>query len=81
MKEKPGSRNCVAGINQFYKLVRRGKAARVLLASDADLQFERAVRAELADKPDIGLDVTRDSAQLAEMAGVEVPTAVLTFTK
>ena len=77
--ENTGDRKQVAGYNQFVKLVRRGKALKVYLAQDADSFFERGVKAELQGK-NIELDESRTSKQLAEMAGVEVPTAVITET-
>ena len=81
MSDTSEARRCVAGYNQFVKLVRKGKAEKVYLASDADVFFERAVRSELVATPEVGLDVTRSASQLAEFAGVEVPTAVITIPK
>jgi len=74
-----GSR-LVAGYNQFSKLVRRGKAVKVYLAKDADFFFTNGVRNELSGNKQVELNTSYTSAQLAEMAGVEVPTAVLTET-
>lgn len=68
----------VAGYNQFVKLVRRGKAVKVWLASDADSVFAENIRRELALNPQIVLDESRNSKQLAKSAGVDVPTAVIT---
>ena len=77
--DKTGGRKPVAGYNQFLKRVRRGKALKVYLAADADGFFIRSVKAELQGK-DIEFDESHTSKQLAEMAGVEVPTAVITET-
>lgn len=73
----PGLRK-VAGYNQFIKLVRRGKAKRVFLASDAELLFASNVRRELSAHPEIKLDETHSSLSLAEITGVEVRTFVVT---
>ncbi len=71
----------VAGYNQFVKLTRRGKAKKVFLASDADFVFAENIKRELSDKPDIELETRYTSKDLATMAGVDVPTAVITETE
>lgn len=71
----------VAGYNQFVKLVRRGKAVKVFLASDADFVFSENIKRELADRPSIELEMRYSSKDLATMAGVDVPTAVITETE
>ncbi|MBR5746431.1 MAG: ribosomal L7Ae/L30e/S12e/Gadd45 family protein [Clostridia bacterium] len=78
MSGSPSGRRCVAGFNQFAKLVRRGKAKKVFLAHDADPAFRSAVLAELKAHKAVEVDCSRSSAELAAMAGVEVPTAVVT---
>ena len=78
MSDSSSGRKRVAGFNQFSKLVRRGKALKVYLANDADLFFVTGVKNELEANKTIVLDTSYTSAQLAEMAGVEVPTAVIT---
>ena len=78
MSESPSGRRFVAGYNQFAKLVRRGKASEVFLAYDADPAFRSAVLAELKAHPAIEPDISHSAAELAAMAGVEVPTAVIT---
>lgn len=78
MSDSSCDRKCVAGYNQFVKLVRRGKAVRVWLASDADFVFADNIRRELALNPRIILDESRNSKQLAKSVGVDVPTAVVT---
>ena len=75
--DNTGDRKRVAGYNQFLKLVRRGKALKIYLAADADTFFARGVKAELQGKG-IEFDESHTAKQLAEMAGVEVPTAVIT---
>lgn len=79
MSEDTSPRRCFAGFNQFVRLVRRGIAFKVYLACDADMFYSVGVRKELEAHPEIELDATLSSARLAEMAGVDVPTAVLTF--
>ncbi|MBE6692628.1 MAG: 50S ribosomal protein L7ae-like protein [Ruminococcaceae bacterium] len=76
--DKTDVRKRVAGYNQFLKLVRRGKAVKVYLASDADTFFKIGVKSELSGKQNLKLDEHYTAKQLAEMAGVEVPTAVIT---
>ncbi|MBQ5838058.1 MAG: hypothetical protein IIW39_05225 [Clostridia bacterium] len=78
MIDSTGPRRRIAGYNQFVKLVRRGKAVKVYLASDADVFFTEGVKRELAGRPEIILDVTHTADDLAAMAKVEVPTAVIT---
>ena len=78
MSDSSCGRKHVAGFNQFAKLVRRGKALKVYLANDADVFFVTGVKNELKGNNKIVLDTSFNSAQLAEMAGVEVPTAVIT---
>ena len=78
MSDSSCGRKRVAGFNQFAKLVRRGKALKVYLANDADLFFVTGVKNELKGNKKVVLDTSFNSAQLAEMAGVEVPTAVIT---
>ena len=78
MSDSTGPRRRIAGYNQFVKLVRRGKAVKVYLASDADVFFTDGVKRELACHTDVILDVTRPSDDLAAMVNVEVPTAVVT---
>jgi ribosomal protein L7Ae-like RNA K-turn-binding protein len=80
MSESSNGRRKVAGYNQFVKLVRREKALKVYLASDADVFFTQGVKSELNGK-DIPLETKYTSDDLASMAGVEVPTAVLTETE
>lgn len=81
MSDSTGPRRRIAGYNQFIKLVRRGKAVKVYLASDADVFFSDGVKRELDGHPEIILDVTHTSDDLAAMAKVEVPTAVITETE
>lgn len=81
MIEDRSARRRVAGYNQFAKLVRRGKAKKVYLAHDADIRFRSAVLTELKSHPNVETDCSRSAAELAAMAGVDVPTAVLTCTE
>ncbi len=75
--DSTGNRRRIAGYNQFAKLVRRGKALKVYLASDADAYFAESIKRELKNT-NIELETRYDSKDLATMAGVDVPTAVLT---
>lgn len=67
----------VAGLNQSLRLIRQGKARRVYLAGDADRAFAMRVLEALRDAPGCELVLTYTAAELAELAGVEVPTAVI----
>ena len=81
MSDSIGGRRRIAGYNQFVKLVRRGKAVKVYLANDADLFFAEGVKRELASHPEITLVTNRSCDELAAMAKVEVPTAIITETE
>lgn len=81
MSDSTGGRRRIAGYNQFVKLVRRGKAVKVYLASDADVFFAEGVKRELSGHPDVVLDIGHTADDLAAMARVEVPTAVITETE
>ena len=78
MSDSSCGRRRVAGYNQFVKLVRRGKAVKVYLASDADFFFADGIRRELESHSEIELETRYTSKDLATMAGVDVPTAVIT---
>ena len=81
MSDSTCSRRRVAGYNQFVKLVRRGKAVKVFLANDADYYFSESIKRELEGRVGVLLDEGYTAKELAEMAGVEVPTAVITETE
>ncbi len=81
MSDSTCPRRRIAGYNQFVKLLRRGKAVKVYLASDADVFFSEGVKRELATRPEVVLDTSHTCDDLAAMAGVEVPTAVITETE
>ena len=66
-----------AGWNRAQKLMRKGQAETLYLASDADDAFAATVLAA-AKAAGISPDQTKTGVQLAAMAGVEVFTAVLT---
>lgn len=80
MSDSSCGRRRIAGYNQFAKLVRRGKAVKVYLASDADFMFSENIKRELADHGEIELETRYTSKDLAALAGVDVPTAVITET-
>ncbi len=78
MSDSSCGRRRIAGYNQFVKLVRHGKAVKVYLASDADVRFAESIKRELSGAQGVELDTRHTSDDLAAMAGVEVPTAVIT---
>ena len=65
-----------AGWNRAQKLLRKGLTAKLYLAMDADPAFAETVMHE-AQKAGISPDLTKTGKELADMAGVEVFTAVL----
>ncbi|HBR32581.1 MAG TPA: hypothetical protein DD733_10930 [Clostridiales bacterium] len=78
MSDSPDGRSWVIGVNQSLKLIRSGKAKRVILAKDADIMFASRVKNEIKKVGNIEIDTRFTSLQLAEKAGVEVPTAIIT---
>ena len=81
MSDSTGGKRRVAGYNQFVKLLRRGKAVKVYLANDADVFFAARIKSELSGNDSVALETRYNSDELASMAGVEVPTAVITETE
>lgn len=71
-------RSWVIGVNQSLKLIRLGKAKKVILAKDADVLFTSKVMNEVKRAGKIDIDTSFTSQQLAEKAGVDVPTAIIT---
>ena len=69
-----------AGWNRAQKLLKKGRVKTLYLASDADEVFAATVCA-VARAAGISPDQTKTGDRLAEMAGVEVFTAVLTEVK
>ncbi len=65
-----------AGWNRAQKLLRKGLVKHMYLAMDADSAFAEMVLCE-AQKAGISPDLTKTGKELAELAGVEVFTAVL----
>jgi len=78
MSDSSEGRSWVIGVNQSLKLIRSGKAKRVILAKDADVIFASRVKNEVKKAGDIEVDTRYTSHQLAEKAGVDVPTAIIT---
>jgi ribosomal protein L7Ae-like RNA K-turn-binding protein len=67
------------GLNQSLKLIRAGKAKRVLLAYDADEVFKDKV-VNAAAEYGVPVDMSRSSDELSKFAGIDVPAAVVTYT-
>lgn len=65
-----------AGWNRAQKLLRKGLTKTLYLAMDADPAFAERVMHE-AQKAGISPDQTKTGKELAELAGVDVFTAVL----
>lgn len=71
-------RSWVAGRNQSLRVIRSGKAKRVILAKDAEASFMAKILNEVRKAGTVELDMSYTSKQLAEKAGVDVPTAIIT---
>jgi ribosomal protein L7Ae-like RNA K-turn-binding protein len=71
-------RSKVIGVNQSLKLIRSGKAKKVILARDAETSFITRILNEIKKAGEVELDTSFTSRQLAEQAGVDVPTAIIT---
>ncbi len=78
MNDSSCPRRRIAGYNQFAKLVRKGNAIKVYIARDADPYFSDNILRELKDHKEIEVVTKYSSEHLAEMVGVDVPTAVVT---
>ena len=68
-------RTLEAGRNRSLKLIRKGKALRVWIASDADRAFAESIETAAA-AAGLSPDRTKTGRQIAEMCRVEVFTAV-----
>ncbi len=78
MSEGAEGRSRVVGKNQSLKVIRSGKAKKVMLARDADSCFSRSILEEAKKVGLTDIDITHTSQELAKQAGVEVPTAIIT---
>ena len=67
------------GLNQSVKLIRSGKAQKVYLASDADRFFIAKVKDEIRRAGYVETDESLTAVRLGEMAGIEVPAAIITI--
>jgi len=71
-------RSWVVGRNQSLRIIRAGKAKRVILAKDAEPSFTAKILSEARKAGVVEIDTSYTSKQLAEKAGIAVPTAVIT---
>jgi ribosomal protein L7Ae-like RNA K-turn-binding protein len=71
-------RSWVVGRNQSLRVIRSGKAKRVILAKDAEASFMAKMLNEIKKAGAVEIDTSYTSKQLAEKAGVDVPTAIIT---
>jgi ribosomal protein L7Ae-like RNA K-turn-binding protein len=71
-------RSWVVGANQSLRIIRSGKAKRVILAKDAEASFASKILSEIKKVGVVEIDTSYTSKQLAEKAGVDVPTAIIT---
>ena len=67
------------GYNQSVKLIRSGKAVKVYLASDADSIFTAKVKDEIRKAGYVETDESMTAYRLGEMAGIDVPAAIITI--
>ncbi len=77
MNDSTCPRRRVAGYNQFAKLIRKGNVIKVYIAKDADPYFSDNILGELRNHKEIEVVTKYSAEKLAEMMGVEVPTAVV----
>lgn len=78
MSDGTDGRSRVIGVNQSLKIIRSGKAKKVILAKDADASFINKIKNEIRKVGGVEIDARYDSSQLAQAAGVDVPTAIIT---
>ena len=74
-----GGSTMAVGFNQSVKLIRSGKAVKVYLASDADRLFTAKVKDEIRKAGYVELDESMAASRLGEMAGIDVPAAIITI--
>ena len=74
-----GGSTMAVGFNQSVKLIRSGKAVKVYLASDADRLFTAKVKDEIRKAGYVELDESMTAYRLGEMAGIDVPAAIITI--
>lgn len=71
-------RSWVVGKNQSLRIIRSGKAKKVILAKDAEASFTAKILNEIKKAGVVEIDTSYTSKQLAEKAGIDVPTAIIT---
>ncbi len=74
-----GGSTMAVGFNQSVKLIRSGKALKVYLASDADRMFTAKVKDEIRKAGYVETDESMTAYRLGEMAGIDVPAAIITI--
>ncbi len=74
-----GGSTMAVGFNQSVKLIRSGKAKKIYLASDADRFFAAKVKDEIRKSGYVETDESMTALRLGEMAGIEVPAAIITI--
>ena len=74
-----GDSTMAVGFNQSVKLIRSGKALKVYLASDADRMFTAKVKDEIRKAGYVETDDSMTALRLGEMAGIDVPAAIITI--
>ncbi|MDD5916096.1 MAG: hypothetical protein PUC63_01015 [Clostridiales bacterium] len=77
--QQTGDGSMIVGFKQSVRLIRSGRARKVFLASDADRIFTAKVKDEIRKSGYVELDVTKTAACLGEMAGIDVPAAIITI--
>ncbi len=78
MNDSSCPRRRIAGYNQFAKLLRKGNVIKVYIAKDADPYFSDNIFRELVNHKEIEVSTKYSAERLAQMMGVDVPTAVVT---
>ena len=70
----------IAGLNRTKKALKSGIAAKVYLATDADMHFTATVTA-LAEEYGVPVEISRTMAELGALSGIDVGCAVCVLEK
>lgn len=80
MKNDDVPRSILVGLNQTKKAVRAGRAARVLLAVDADESLRKSVK-QLCEEFGVEAEESGTMAALGTLCGIEVGCAVCAYLR
>lgn len=72
--------NKVVGYRQTLKMLKAGRAARVVLARDTDAEMAEALLARCRET-DVPVEMVAGKAELGRLCGIERPAAVAAYLK